>query len=402
MALREAPRADPLATRVAWRVRAADIVLRKKFFADKRKELLKLFRDAPAKYRSPSGFAYFAYEVVNWWRNFSKDVMQLLADSEHPQVQQEVKSALDDGEEYLKNYEKTFDTLNDALHLSYDGTRHSNDPMDVVKDRIKLDAGSWIEAQFEKSFASAFNVRWKIDPRMIEALARRIVKGMPEDVRQTFAAEYDHEEFGHPIWKQQYEYLREVGLQSKVPRIIEKGKANLSATDLFDRIVRILDSWSDPEKQQRHFRIFDLNGMRVVVDDSTVSEYEIAQYVKYLDHAHKLLKIKRLDKVWYGTVFIRCKDCGGVNPHTLGGTGGNYPIGPDVVNIFSRPSEFIVELIAHELGHLVQHAGPRGELSYSKDEYQEKIKQFDLGSFEALGTLRTKIYDEIVKKNIHK
>ena len=64
MALREAPRADPLATRVAWRVRAADIVLRKKFFADKRKELLKLFRDAPAKYRSPSGFAYFAYEVV--------------------------------------------------------------------------------------------------------------------------------------------------------------------------------------------------------------------------------------------------------------------------------------------------------------------------------------------------
>jgi len=29
-----------------------------------------------------------------------------------------------------------------------------------------------------------------------------------------------------------------------------------------------------------------------------------------------------------------------------------------------------VWLLAHELGHLVQHAGPRGELLYSKDEAQ--------------------------------
>ncbi len=29
-----------------------------------------------------------------------------------------------------------------------------------------------------------------------------------------------------------------------------------------------------------------------------------------------------------------------------------------------------VWLLAHEIGHLVRHVGPRGELSYSKDEHQ--------------------------------
>ena len=39
---------------------------------------------------------------------------------------------------------------------------------------------------------------------------------------------------------------------------------------------------------------------------------------------------------------------------------------------------------------------------YTKEEYQEKIKQFDLGGFKALCAFKTKIADEVLKNNIHK
>jgi hypothetical protein len=39
---------------------------------------------------------------------------------------------------------------------------------------------------------------------------------------------------------------------------------------------------------------------------------------------------------------------------------------------------------------------------YSKDEYKEKIKQFGLGSFKTQQDLKKKVYENIVKKNVHK
>jgi hypothetical protein len=101
------------------------------------------------------------------------------------------------------------------------------------------------------------------------------------------------------------------------------------------------------------FTTFDLYGVKVVVDDATVRPIQVRQYIKYLDEAYSNLKRKGLIKVWYGTFFIKCQDCGGFNQNTQrwNDVGGNYPIGPDVVNIFSRPSSFIVELVTHELGH---------------------------------------------------
>lgn len=105
------------------------------------------------------------------------------------------------------------------------------------------------------------------------------------------------------------------------------------------------------EYSEPTFTEFDIYGVKVVINDQTVTPSQIRKYVGYIKEAYAALKAKHLTEVWYGTFFIQCDACGGVNYNTGGGVGGNYPIGPDVVNIFVRPSSFIVELLAHELGH---------------------------------------------------
>jgi hypothetical protein len=108
---------------------------------------------------------------------------------------------------------------------------------------------------------------------------------------------------------------------------------------------------NDPYQDRSVFKEFDLYGMKVVIDENAATPGEIKQYIKYLDEAYQRMKQKGVAKAWYGTVFIKCDDCGGVNHNTGGGVGGNYHIGKDTVQVFSRPDPFIVELMAHELGH---------------------------------------------------
>ena len=136
-------------------------------------------------------------------------------------------------------------------------------------------------------------------------------------------------------------------------------------TELLDKILEILrdDAKLITEHSKNHpdeklvieepaFKEFDLHGMKVVVDDRTVSASEILQYVKYLEAAYEALKRKGFKSAWYGTVLIQCETCGGESQYGADlGVGGHYKIGPDTVGVFSRPSSFIVELMAHELGH---------------------------------------------------
>lgn len=139
---------------------------------------------------------------------------------------------------------------------------------------------------------------------------------------------------------------------------------NASLTELMDKAFKILreDAARIKDHDERHpndpledtsvYKEFDLHGMKVVIDDSTLLPSEIKEYIKYFDEAYQRLKQKGFGKIWYGTLFVKCKDCGGVNQYGPElGVAGNYPIGPDVVNVFSRPSKFIVDLLAHELGH---------------------------------------------------
>lgn len=130
-------------------------------------------------------------------------------------------------------------------------------------------------------------------------------------------------------------------------------------THLMDQILKLLredaknlTEWGLDKPPESVYKEFDLHGMKIVMDDSTLLPSEIKDYIKYFDEAYQRLKQKGFGKVWYGTLFVKCKDCGGTNQYGPElGVGGNYPIGPDKVNVFSRPSKYIVELVAHELGH---------------------------------------------------
>ncbi len=140
-------------------------------------------------------------------------------------------------------------------------------------------------------------------------------------------------------------------LLDKVLEILRADAARLDKAIKTEEAIGINET--KPAFEEPSYTQFELHGIKVVVDDTTVTHNEIKKYVGFLYEAYEKLKAKHLQKVWYGTVFIRCKDCGGVNYNTgkEGDVGGYFTIGPDVVTIFVRPSWFIVELMAHELGH---------------------------------------------------
>ena len=140
-----------------------------------------------------------------------------------------------------------------------------------------------------------------------------------------------------------------------------------SLTTVLDKVLKLLredakrisehDDFADAHGLDRHqpnnaFKQFDLNGVKVIVDDSKASAADIRYYIKLLDRAHQLLKKKGFGKVWYGEVFIQCEKCGGDNPYGAElGVGGHYRTGPDTISIFERPSKSVTELVVHELGH---------------------------------------------------
>jgi len=140
-----------------------------------------------------------------------------------------------------------------------------------------------------------------------------------------------------------------------------KGRMTAGMTEFLDKILKILredaqrikkQPVEDPYEDRSVYREFDIQGMKVVVDDRTVEPQAIKLYIRYLDETYQALKKKGLSKAWYGTVFIKCQDCGGSNPHgTEFGVGGDYRINQDTVQIYSRPTRHIVDLMAHELGH---------------------------------------------------
>jgi hypothetical protein len=107
-----------------------------------------------------------------------------------------------------------------------------------------------------------------------------------------------------------------------------------------------------PFESQTAFTEFDLNGMKVVIDDRTVNANMVNRYIQVFDEARQRLKKKGFGKVWQGTIFVQCEECGGENQYGAElGVGGHYRIGPNTIHIFSRPSRGVVALVIHELGH---------------------------------------------------
>jgi len=220
-----------------------------------------------------------------------------------------------------------------------------NDPVDYLR---------WyaINAIFSKIKASAktlgylFRYSWYIDEKMVDRLVARTLKAATHSQMEALTDEGQYH--------RKYAFLESINFEASALKALSRTKLELDFTDWVDRILVMLEanySQKAIEDSPAGFREFDLYGMKVVVDDNTLLPDDLKKYVRYLDEAFNKLKAKGFAKAWYGTVFIQCSDCGGVNSNNGGGVGGHYVIGKDTVSIFSRPSSFIVELVVHELGH---------------------------------------------------
>ena len=130
-------------------------------------------------------------------------------------------------------------------------------------------------------------------------------------------------------------------------------------TETLDKILKllradakILKDLPDRFDTAPAYKEFDLGGVKVIIDDETVSAREIDQYVKFLIKARQILNQKGFAKAWTGEVFIKCKGCGGTSQFDESrGVGGHYHIGPNTITVYVRPSKYVTELTIHELGH---------------------------------------------------
>lgn len=143
-------------------------------------------------------------------------------------------------------------------------------------------------------------------------------------------------------------------------------------------------------------RVFDVNGVKVVLEDlpdpypqeakgKRAPHYAAEYYVKSLDRAYHLLKQKGLGFLWYGTMRVRCPSCGGANPHGAKyGVGAHYLPGRDEVFIYADPDRHLARLVAHELGHRYWYKfmspGQRAKFS---DQFQDIPAVSDYGGSNA-------------------
>lgn len=190
---------------------------------------------------------------------------------------------------------------------------------------------------------------WHTDRNLIKALAQRILKkASPEEQR---AVEEASTLLTTRAIDTKYKFFDRVNLKGLSRKLVTKQKIDYDFLRWFDFLRDVVSVNYSTGNKDRQFRNFDLHGMKIVINDSTVTDTDIKLYIRYLDETHAKMKAKGFESAWYGTVLIECDNCGGVNYNTGGGTGGNYTIGTDVVRVFSRPTRFIVELVSHELGH---------------------------------------------------
>ncbi len=257
-----------------------------------------------------------------------------------PDAHETLKRRFDKQEQKLSALAMSYRDVGKAVRAPY--------PLTTTFDRIVQHIELRVDEKLEKDFTTlgkALKHKVTVDRAKVEALASRALKAASPEVK---AAIDDDNLWGGPRLELKYSFLRQ-HVDGSVARLVKKEKVETAWGEFFAFIAEVLAANFTADEQR--LSEFDVNGMKVVINDASIGKYEQEEYVKYLDVAYHRLKKKKLGKAWYGTVYIDCEQCGGVNRNTGGGVGGHFNIGKDHVKIFVRPSAFIVELMAHELGH---------------------------------------------------
>jgi len=330
-----------LAQEVQAHTRAAGF-LPQKFFRERKAELKAILTKSGYSNR-PRDIVYSLRDIViPFFKLFAKDITQFgMTDASMVSINDRVDTATHIIGKVADGWAKFDEELQAALHY----------PAKNVTEEIEWSIAHEIGQYQEKAvpdLATAMKAILQTDRRLITGLGQRVQKKATPEILAAIE-QASKEDFGNAS-RMKWQFFADIKLEASAKRLVTREKITWDPFKWFDFLYDVLAS-NYSSTVDDGFRQFDLYGMKVVVDDTTVTPEQVKEYVKYLDKAYHLLRYKKLDKVWYGTVFIRCDACGGVNYNTGGGVGGNYPIGRDVVNVFSRPSSFIVELMAHELGH---------------------------------------------------
>lgn len=331
---------DPVTLRVAARYYQAGFIP-DKFFRTKKSEL-KTLLSKPLSANEPATVRWTIQDqLIPFFDRFEKDLQDL---GLHQAAEQSIKDRVGTAKHIVGKIAESYDRFAEA-------TEAVVFPPRGIEDEVAWTIERSIRSVFEKNVSNlgtSLKAIWKADPNQIRSLALKILKkATPDEWAAIEASRNGDYNAGSRKWS----YFARIRLDDLAKRLITKEKMTWDPLGWLDFTHEVLRQ-NYSEETLDTFTEFDLYGMKVVVDDATVTPDDIKVYVKYLDKAYHLLRSKKLGKAWYGIIFIRCESCGGVNQHGANlGVGGHYHIGPNTITIYSRPSSFIVELVAHELGH---------------------------------------------------
>lgn len=313
------------------------VLLSDKWFKAKKAELKGLLKE-PVRRDDPSYWGPGLQTVRSFFDRFQKDFEDIVS---FDQATESIRTRVETAKTYLE-------ALQEKLYKA--GTLRDGVDFDDPASYLKWYAVVRIHEKMHesaKTVGDLFKWSWAIDEDMVNRLVAKTLKAASPEERESLT----HDSYNANT---KWAFLSRVGFEKSALKALSRIKLDaFDPTKWVDRVYEALQyNYSEEAvSKQGGFRQFDLKGMKVIVEDKTVLTSDIKKYVEFLIQAHAKLRAKGFEKAWYGNVFIQCQDCGGVNPNTGGGVGGDYADRPDTVRVYSRPSDFIVELVVHELGH---------------------------------------------------
>lgn len=305
-----------------------------KFFTDYAARLKKLFSQELKGDALENAVRLISDEVVPLHERFIRDLIE----ANPTMVHQTLTDRLSLKKDQIQRLAQSLSDAKKAVAFPY--------PVRATRDHVMLHINTMVGTQLDKNFSTLgkmFKTQISIDPAKVQGIVDRALKKMTPEVR----AAIDANDLDSRNSRLQYGFYQE-HLDKSIPRLIQKSKVVIDWLSWFERIRDVLGAnYSEPL-----LHTADLYGMKLVINDAVITPADHDKYIHYLDKAYQLLKKKKLARAWYGNVFIECDSCGGVNQNTgKEDVAGHYYIGKDWVQIYSRPSEYVVEIIVHELGH---------------------------------------------------
>ena len=374
-------REDILALRVAARFQreVAAAFIPDKWFKTKKAELNALLK-VPL---NTSGSRMWTYRIDErfgeFFTNFEKDFQQIVTfEPAIESVQRRVKSAKDnirsivDNLEPVCSYAEHINFKDPAQYLTWKASSQ-------ILEKILVTA---------KTYTGLLKWAWSIDEAMVDRLVKRTLKAANPEQLASLTADYDS--ISSTL---RFRFLSDLKFDEAAVKALKRTKLNWDITSFVDSIYDTLKfNYSEEIVQDEGlYRNFDMYGIKIIIDDLTVTSTNIKHYVDFIDKAHTALKSKGFEKAWYGTIFIKCEECGGENQNTGGGVGGHYHIGPDTVTLYERPSWHTLTAIVHELGHrywykqMTQTQRARFSDLIKTRTVHRPWKKFDMDEFKLIG-----------------